>query len=166
MIGMLMGICLHLQAADRWGALSLIESADNDRATGPHGEVSRYQMQPEVWKRYAPTNADWSKPEDSLRVAKAIMQERCGAFERSEKRLPTDFEFYVLWNAPAQVKKPSKAVARRAERFCNLINSQPPVRPDPKGEEEHPITPGPDSPPASMGQAEKKIDQAQQPQHD
>jgi hypothetical protein len=124
--GMVLGIGLQLQAADRWAALSLIESGDNDRALGPHGEVSRYQMQPEVWKRYAPTNADWTKPGDSLLVAKAIMQERCAAFERSEKRPPTDFEFYVLWNAPAQVKKPSKAVARRAERFCNVVKSSAP----------------------------------------
>ena len=118
------GACLQLLAADRWAALSLIESGDNDRATGPHGEISRYQMQPEVWKRYASTNADWTKPEESLAVAKAVMEERCAAFERSTKRPPTDFEFYVLWNAPAQVQKPSKAVSRRAERFCNVLNSR------------------------------------------
>jgi hypothetical protein len=123
-------------------------------------------MQPEVWKHYAPTNADWKKPEDSLLVAKAIMQERCAVFERSEKRPPTDFEFYVLWNAPAQVKKPSKAVARRAERFCNVVNLQPPPSPDPKAKEEHSVTPDTDSRNSSMGQAEKRIDQAQQPQHD
>jgi hypothetical protein len=111
------------QGADRWTALSLIESGDNDRAIGPQGEVSRYQMQPELWKQYARTNADWTKPEDSLEVAKAVMQERCAAFERSSNRPPTDFEFYVLWNAPAQIPRPSKAVARRAERFCNVINS-------------------------------------------
>ena len=134
-----LGVCFPLQAADRFAALSLIESGDNDRATGPHGEVSRYQMQPEVWKRYAPTNADWTKPEDSLLVAKAIMQERCAAFERSMKRPPTDFEFYVLWNAPAQVQKPSKAVTRRAERFCNVIKaSEPPQEPAPTSSLQYP----------------------------
>jgi hypothetical protein len=127
--GMVLGMCLQLQAADRWAALSMIESGDNDRARGPRGEVSRYQMQLAVWKQYAPTNADWTKPEDSLLVAKAIMEERCTAFERREKRPPTDFEFYVLWNAPRQVNKPSKAVARRAERFCNVLKSSEP-KPD------------------------------------
>ena len=121
-------LCLYsrLQAADRWAALSLIESGDNDRAVGPHGEISRFQMQPELWKRYAPTNADWTKPEDSLVVARAVMQERCDAFERSSHRLPTDFEFYVLWNAPGQVNRPSRAVTRRAERFANLVAAQKP----------------------------------------
>ena len=121
-----------LHAGDRWAALSLIESGDNDRAIGPDGEVSRYQMQRDVWKRYARTNADWTNPEDSLVVAKAIMQERCAAFQQASNRPPTDFEFYVLWNAPAQISKPSKAVARRAQRFCNVIESQPVVPDQPK----------------------------------
>lgn len=121
---LLLGVCFQLPAADRWAALSLIESRDNDGAVGPHGEVSRYQMKPDVWQRYAPTNSDWANPKDSLLVAKAIMQERCAAFEQSSNRPPTDFEFYVLWNAPAQIQRPSKIVARRAERFCNVVGSR------------------------------------------
>lgn len=50
------------------------------------------------------------------------MQERCAAFERTTQRPPTDLEFYIPWNAPAQVQRPGKAVYGRAERFCNLIN--------------------------------------------
>ena len=107
---------------DRWAALSLIESGDNDKATGPSGEVSRYQIQRDVWQRYAATNADWTKPEDALVVAKAIMTERSTAFEKAHQRPPTDFEFYVLWNAPKQIEEPSKAVTRRAKRFCNLLD--------------------------------------------
>ena len=116
-----LGFAAPAQALDRWGALSLIESGDNDKATGPNGEVSRYQIQRAVWQRYASTNADWTKPEDALVVAKAIMKERCDAFEKSHGRPPTDFEFYVLWNAPKQVEAPSQAVTRRAKRFCNLL---------------------------------------------
>ena len=107
---------------DRWSALSQIESGDDDHAVGSAGEVSRYQIKPEVWRRYARATADWTKPEDALSVAKEAMQERCTAFERSAHRPPTDMEFYVLWNAPAQVQRPGKAVAGRAERFCNLID--------------------------------------------
>jgi hypothetical protein len=107
---------------DRWPALSQIESGDDDRAVGSAGEISRYQMSPEVWQRYAPPKAVWTKPEDALSVAKEAMQDRCTAFERSVHRLPTDLEFYILWNAPAQIQRPSKAVSGRAERFCNLIN--------------------------------------------
>jgi hypothetical protein len=133
MVVLFLGLCSPLQAADRWAALSLIESGDDDKAVGPHGEISRFQMQPDLWKRYAPTNADWTKPDDSLLVAKAVMQERCTAFERSMHRPPTDFEFYVLWNAPGQVKRPSKTVSRRAERFANLVEAQkpPPDNPPP-----------------------------------
>jgi len=117
----LMGLCLRSEAMDRWTALSLIESGDDDRAIGTRGEISRYQIRPAVWRRYAPANADWGNPEDSLTVAKVTMEYRCMAFERAFHRPPTDFEFYVLWNAPAQIQHPSKVVSKRAERFSNLI---------------------------------------------
>jgi hypothetical protein len=57
-----------------------------------------------------------------LLVAKQAMLDRCTAFERFAQRPPTDFEFYILWNAPAQVQRPGKAVSERAKRFCNLVN--------------------------------------------
>jgi hypothetical protein len=121
-VGLLLGLCLELRARDRWSALSQIESGDNDCAVGSAGEISRYQMKPEVWRCYAPATADWSKPDDALLVAREAMQERCAAFERAVRRPPTDFEFYILWNAPAQIQRPSKAVSERAKRFCNLIH--------------------------------------------
>ncbi len=106
---------------DRWAALSQIESGDNDLAIGAEGEVSRYQMKRELWRRYAPASANWNKREDALSVAQQMMKERCAAFERAFHRPPTDFEFYVLWNAPAAIERPPKAVCERAERFCNLV---------------------------------------------
>lgn len=119
-----LGMCLRVHAVDRWTALSQIESGDNDLAIGPCGEVSRYQIRPDIWRHYAAEKADWQKPADSLSVARAIMQDRCATFEDSFHRSPTDFEFYVLWNAPAQIQKPSKIVSQRAERFCNVIASR------------------------------------------
>jgi hypothetical protein len=121
-VGLVLSFCLQLQAMDRWSALSQIESGDDDHAVGAAGEISRYQIKPEVWQRYAPAKAESTKQEDAVAVAKQAMQARCTAFERSVHRPPTDFEFYILWNAPAQVQRPGKAVAERAERFCNLIN--------------------------------------------
>jgi hypothetical protein len=118
------GLCPRLEAMDRWTALSQIESGDDDRALGSAGEISRYQIKPEVWRRYAPATADWTKPADALLVAREAMQDRCAAFERSAHRPPTDFEFYILWNAPAQIQHPGKAVSSRAERFCNLITDR------------------------------------------
>ena len=109
---------------DRWNALSQIESGDDDHAVGSAGEISRYQIKPVLWRRYAPTSADWTNPTHALSVARQAMQERCAAFERAMHRLPTDTEFYILWNAPAQIDRPGKAVLDRAKRFCNLVDRQ------------------------------------------
>lgn len=103
-------------AMDRWSALSMIESGDNDRAIGPGGEVSRFQIRPELWPGGNSTNA-----QDALAAAKEVMKPRLAAFETSHGRPATDFEFYVLWNAPWQADRPSKAVTERALRFCNLV---------------------------------------------
>ena len=106
---------------DRWSALSQIESGDNDKAIGRMGEVSRYQILPDVWSAFADESADWENARDALSVAKAAMKKRCMDFEKSFHRKPTDFEFYVLWNAPAQIDRPGSAVSERAKRFCNLV---------------------------------------------
>lgn len=119
---LVLGLALRLQAMDRWAALSQIESGNSDCAIGAAGEVSRYQMKPDVWRQYAATNADWQKPEDALRAAQEVMKDRCAVFEETFHRLPTDFEFYILWNAPGQIRKPGKAVRERAGRFCNLVS--------------------------------------------
>ena len=116
------GFCSQLRAMDRWSALSQIESGDDDCAVGAEGEISRYQIKPELWRRYAPTGADWTNPDHALSVARQAMQERCAGFEHTAHRSPTDSEFYILWNAPGQIQRPGKAVLGRAERFCNLVS--------------------------------------------
>lgn len=118
---------IHCYAMERWAALAQIESGNNDHALGAAGEVSRYQIKPRVWQRYAPAAANWRSAEQSLRIAQAAMRDRCADFQRAFRRPPTDFEFYVLWNAPAQIKKPSPAVKKRAQRFCNLLKSEFPA---------------------------------------
>jgi len=114
---------LPAAAMDRWAALSLIESGNNDAAVGRAGEVSRFQIKPSLWEQYGPPDpvAARTNPRAALRVARAIMNSRCGEFERRFHRPPTDFEYYVLWNAPAQIQKPARAVAERAARFSNLV---------------------------------------------
>ncbi len=118
--------CCSGAGMDRWAALSQIESGDRDGARGVAGEVSRYQIKPRLWRRYASADADWTRREDALAVAQAVMKQRCAEFERSAQRPPTDFEFYILWNAPAQIRNPGKAVRERAERFCNLVRDSNP----------------------------------------
>ena len=119
-----LGFCIPSPALDRWAALSQIESRNNDNAVGAAGEISRYQVRREVWLKLAAPGADWLKPQDALAVAQQVMKERCAQFEKAHHRSPTDFEFYVLWNAPAQIIHPSKAVRERAERFSNLVSAK------------------------------------------
>ena len=120
-----------LAAMDRWSALSMIESGDNDRAIGPGGEVSRYQVKPAVWGRLAPADSNPADSRAALAVTQAIMRDRCAVFENRFHRPPTDFEFYVLWNAPAQLigtdlhAVVTRTVADRAQRFSNLVGCQP-----------------------------------------
>ena len=113
-----LGLAKPAFAMDRWAALSMIESGNNDHAVGAVGEVSRYQIRPELWPGGNPLN-----PQVALTAAQKTMLPRLNRFERSHKRMPTDFEFYVLWNAPWQADHPSPAVKERARRFANLVQS-------------------------------------------
>jgi hypothetical protein len=124
-LAVLVGICAFIssaQAMDRWSALSMLESGNDDQAIGSRGEVSRYQIRPYLWPGGNPVNAHLA-----LNVAQKIMQSRIAHFEQTHNRIPTDFEFYVLWNAPQEVNHPCHAVAERADRFANLVQ-----RPDVK----------------------------------
>jgi hypothetical protein len=101
---------------DRWTALAMIESANSDAAVGRVGEITRYQIRPELWPGGNPRDAH-----AALLIAQRIMTARIAAFQQSHRRAPSDFEFYVLWNAPGQINHPHRAVAERAHRFVNLV---------------------------------------------
>ena len=113
-------------AMDRWAALAMLESGDDDSTVGPAGEISRYQIRPELWPS--------GNPQDSrvaLANARRIMSPRLAAFQQAHERAPDDFEFYILWNAPAQINHPRPAVAERARRFANLVCSPNQPRSEP-----------------------------------
>jgi hypothetical protein len=107
-------------AMDRWAALSMIESGDDDSAIGPGGEISRFQIRRKLWP-----GGDSKNPQIALSVAQKIMEPRLAGFQQSHKREATDFEFYVLWNAPWQADHPSVVVTERARRFANLVQLAP-----------------------------------------
>lgn len=107
-------------AMNRWAALSMIESGDDDSAVGPGGEISRFQIRRKLWP-----GGDSQDPKIALSVAQAIMRPRLTQFQQSHKREATDFEFYVLWNAPWQADHPSAVVTERARRFANLVQLAP-----------------------------------------
>jgi hypothetical protein len=109
-------------AMDRFAALSMIESGNNDLAHGPLGEVSRFQIQRNLWCQI--TNAPLSQASDpkvAEVAARSLAASRCQEFERQHGRPPTDVEFYILWNAPAQISHPGNSVQERAKRFANLV---------------------------------------------
>ena len=117
---LIVGGCLlsavNALAMNRWAALSMIESGDNDRAVGSRGEISRFQIRPELWP-----GGNSHNERDALAAAREVMKPRLEAFETTHGRPATDFEFYVLWNAPWDVNHPSKIVTERARRFVNLV---------------------------------------------
>ena len=111
-------------AMDRFTALSQIESGDNDFAVGQAGEISRYQIRRELWRRL--THLPLSQATNSVvafNVAKAIALARSENFRQQYNRPPTDLEFYILWNAPGEIDHPSHRVRSRAELYANLVSA-------------------------------------------
>lgn len=106
----------------RLEALSQIESGNNDYAVGRHGEVSRYQILPSVWRRH--TNQSPQDSKVAAEVVRELMSKRCTAFHKQFGTPPNDFQYYVLYNAPAHIQKPSSVVAERAQRFANLMQTK------------------------------------------
>ena len=106
---------------DRLSALSMLETGNDDHAVGSAGEISRFQVKKAEW-RTVTNSANYSDYETARKVMTQLMDKRLHAFEEHFGRKPTDFEFYALWNAPAQAMSGhfSRAVAERCERFANL----------------------------------------------
>ena len=111
----------------RLDALAMLESGNNDWAVGGAGEVSRYQIRPNVWRIYTPLSsyqyqrlAGW--------VADQYLAFLERNFQKQAGRPPTDFDLYVVWNAglsyysragfsPRRVRP---EIRNRAQRFVNL----------------------------------------------
>ncbi|MGA2750097.1 MAG: hypothetical protein ABSG59_15090 [Verrucomicrobiota bacterium] len=112
-------------AMDRLNALSMLESGENDHMIGASGEVSRYQVRISVWKSVT-ASRQFTRPEVARFVASTVMEKRVHAFTAAYGRPPTDFEYYALWNAPAQIMSHnvSRVVADRCRRFSNLCAVQ------------------------------------------
>ena len=102
-------------AADRWSALSMLETGNNDRAVGSRGEVSRWQIMPAYWPGGNPQNAHRAK-----RLAIRIMDGRVTSFEKQWARQPSAFEWALLWHCPARVDHPTDGDRDYATRFVNL----------------------------------------------
>ncbi len=110
-------------------ALGMIESGNDDRGVGPAGEVSRYQIQPFVWKTYSESR-DYREPELARYVACQHWNYLTNYFREKTGREPADFDMYVLWNTrfgyyaskSFDQRLLNGTVRDRARRFVNLVN--------------------------------------------
>lgn len=121
-LALLLLLCPTLSfGIDRLAALSMIESGDNDRMVGRAGEISRYQILKREW-RSVTNSTRFTDRTVAEAVTLKLVQQRVATFQSIYGRPPNDFEFYGLWNAPAQVYRGrvSPVVAERCRRFVNL----------------------------------------------
>ena len=115
----------------RW-ALAQIESGhfDNpDQARGSSGEVSRFQIMPEVWRSYTKSR-NYTNPGVAWNVAHRILKEREAWFIRGTGRHPGPFDLYVMWNKPGLYERVDfnrgrlpKQLREVANRFENLVSA-------------------------------------------
>lgn len=81
-----------------WAALAQIESGGNDYAVGDVGEVSRYQIRPEVWETYSSSHR-YSDPVIALSIAERYMAKLKRDFEHVTGRPATEYDCVILWKA-------------------------------------------------------------------
>ena len=67
------GVMIAQAGLSRLEALSMIETADNDKTIGSAGEMSRYQIMPRTWKQYTQSE-DYQNPAVSGWVAARHVQ--------------------------------------------------------------------------------------------
>ena len=121
--------CGPLLDTRRLAALSMLESGNDDRAIGPAGEISRYQISPALWKAYT-DSPDFRNPAISSTVAQQHWNRLYTRFLVKAGRMPDDFDMYVLWNTRAgyyqklgfNPRRIHPAVRDHAQRFVNLVN--------------------------------------------
>jgi hypothetical protein len=98
-----------------------------DHTRGSSGEVSRFQIMPEVWRRYTRSRS-WTNPEVAWSVAQKIIQDRIDQFKGKVGREPEPVELYLLWNKPGHFAANgykfylvNRSYLLRARRFANLV---------------------------------------------
>ncbi len=133
---------------DRWAALSMIESGDNDYAVGKSGEVSRYQISKQDWVKYSidvRRQSDDSfflkispiNKQDAHMVAMLVMLDNYQQIKPTYpfgisdegKLLPndiSDYQFALLWHCPGRLQSHALTASDcdYAQRFYNLVHKE------------------------------------------
>ncbi len=137
MIGLLLfgwlGVC-PVKAMPLRQSLGMFESGATtwqrsaaDYVRGGSGEVSRFQIMPDVWRRYT-RSREYDNPEVAWDVAQRILADRVADFRAATGREPNGLELYLLWNKPGhfetvhyQASRVKADYRQRAQRFANLL---------------------------------------------
>jgi hypothetical protein len=121
---LLLMLTVSASAMNRLDALWMIETGGNDQMVGRAGEISRYQVRQNVWHSVTDSR-QYTSPETARLVAAKVMEKRVHDFGATFRRLPTDFEYYALWNAPTEALTGHihPVVAERCRRFARLCAS-------------------------------------------
>ena len=103
------------------------EASAADRVRGGAGEISRFQILPEVWRAYSKSK-DYTNPQVAWTVARRILDDRISDFQKATGRPPKPVELYLLWNKPGHFASKGYSVKRvaahyrtKAQRFENLF---------------------------------------------
>lgn len=111
-------------------AISQVESGDNDKAKGRHGELSRYQIKHTVWKQHFPDEKDQRHiPLHAKRCARAHLcwlELKLCLLKKTNNPNPRDV--YAAWNIGLAaysrrdytLDKLPNNIRQRADRFTNL----------------------------------------------
>ncbi len=136
---LIVGLCLAFEtghaasARVNWPvvrhALGQVESGNNDFARGSQGEVSRYQILPEIWRaevRSGKNRPRSTQEQDAWNVTQRVLERRANRFATVTGRPPNSRELYALWNAPSDLLARgygglNRRVRERCERFSNLV---------------------------------------------
>lgn len=83
-----------------WRALAEIESGQNDYAIGSVGEVSRYQIRPEIWKAFsAGHHYDYADRGAALSIAEKYLKRLKTEFAEATGRDASEEDCVIMWKA-------------------------------------------------------------------
>ena len=105
----------------------MIESGNNDLAIGQAGEVSRFQIRPQVWRQYSRSRA-YQDADVAALVAQKHIAYLETLFRERTGREATDLDIYILWNAGPgyyerrgfSLERVHREIRERAQRYVNL----------------------------------------------
>ena len=113
-------------------ALGQIETGMDDKAIGKNGEVSRYQILPNVWKElglFPYSKENWENPNKAAQVAEVLIKRNERWHSECSSKMLDAVDAYIMWNAGFTYYKKrgfnklsvSKRILNRAKRYENLL---------------------------------------------